>query len=105
MTQIDRVDLMNYAVYGDETDPEWEEIRSFIKLNPDAQREFEEIKKSLTHASKKRREEGDRSYTSRDKEYLQSSGNSEKVNGSDRPKNKPEEKKEGKKSWWSALKG
>jgi hypothetical protein len=58
MPDFDRIDLMNYAMYGNDFDPQWEEIRSYLKSSASAQKEFEDIKKTIPHPSpgKRRRE-------------------------------------------------
>lgn len=50
MHDFDRIDLMNFANYGNDFDSQWDEIRAYIKSSASAQRELEEIKKSL-HAT------------------------------------------------------
>lgn len=58
MPDFDRIDLMNYAMYGNDFDPQWDEIRAFLKSNAAAQKELEEIKRTVPspHLGKKRRE-------------------------------------------------
>lgn len=58
MPDFDRIDLMNYAMYGNDFDPQWDEIRAFLKTNVSAQKELEEIKRTVPspHLGKKRRE-------------------------------------------------
>ncbi|PJZ46763.1 hypothetical protein [Leptospira brenneri] len=58
MPDFDRIDLMNYAMYGNDFDPQWDEIRAFLKTNVSAQKELEEIKRTVPspHVGKKRRE-------------------------------------------------
>jgi hypothetical protein len=58
MPDFDRIDLMNYAMYGNDFDPQWDEIRSYLKSSASAQKEFEEIKRTIPHPSqgKKRRD-------------------------------------------------
>lgn len=58
MPDFDRIDLMNYAMYGNDFDPQWDEIRAFLKSNTAAQKELEEIKRTVPspHLGKKRRE-------------------------------------------------
>ncbi|MBM9590360.1 hypothetical protein JWG41_07885 [Leptospira sp. 201903075] len=58
MPEFDRIDLMNYAMYGNDFDPQWDEIRAFLKTNVSAQKELEEIKRTVPspHLGKKRRE-------------------------------------------------
>jgi len=46
MSDISYVDLMNFAVYGND-DPEWDDIKRYISSNPQAKAEYEEIKKNL----------------------------------------------------------
>ncbi|BDA80038.1 hypothetical protein LPTSP3_g29680 [Leptospira kobayashii] len=47
MPDFDRIDLMNYAIYGNDFDSQWDEIRAYLKSNAGAQRELEEIKRTL----------------------------------------------------------
>ncbi|MBL0953718.1 MULTISPECIES: hypothetical protein [Leptospira] len=56
MPDFDRIDLMNYAMYGNDFDPQWDEIRAFIKSNASAQKELEEIKRTVPspHVGKRR---------------------------------------------------
>jgi hypothetical protein len=58
MPDFDRIDLMNFAIYGNDFDSQWDEIRAYLKSSAAAQRELEEIKKSLPSPSmgKKRRD-------------------------------------------------
>ncbi|MCZ8344158.1 MAG: hypothetical protein O9301_14080 [Leptospira sp.] len=58
MPDFDRIDLMNYAMYGNDYDSEWDEIRAYLKSSASAQRELEEIKRSIPQPSsgKKRRD-------------------------------------------------
>ena len=57
MSEFTTVDLMNYAVYGNETDSEWDEIRNYIESNSQAKKEYEEIKKNLPEGRKSRYQE------------------------------------------------
>jgi len=59
MPDFDRIDLMNFAIYGNDYDSQWDEIRAYLKSSATAQRELEEIKRSLPSQSsmvKKRRD-------------------------------------------------
>lgn len=59
MPEFDRIDLMNFAMYGNDFDPQWEEIRAYLKSSSHAQKELEEIKRTLPAPSlggKRRRE-------------------------------------------------
>ena len=59
MPDFDRIDLMNFAIYGNDYDSQWDEIRAYLKSSAAAQRELEEIKRSLPSPSsmgKKRRD-------------------------------------------------
>ncbi len=59
MPDFDRIDLMNFAIYGNDYDAQWDEIRAYLKSSASAQRELEEIKRSLPSPSsvgKKRRD-------------------------------------------------
>lgn len=51
MADFDRIDLMNFVKYGNDFDDQWDEIRNYIKSNSTAQKEVEEIKKSLPQSS------------------------------------------------------
>lgn len=51
MADFDRIDLMNFVKYGNDFDDQWDEIRNYIKSNSTAQKEVEEIKKSLPQTS------------------------------------------------------
>ncbi|TGN19399.1 hypothetical protein [Leptospira idonii] len=51
MPDFDRIDLMNFAIYGNDYDSQWDEIRAYLKSSASAQRELEEIKKSLPSQS------------------------------------------------------
>jgi FtsZ-interacting cell division protein ZipA len=51
MANYDRIDLMNFVRYGNDIDEQWDEIRSFIKSNASAQRELEEIRKTVPQSS------------------------------------------------------
>ncbi|GBF50195.1 hypothetical protein LPTSP4_17190 [Leptospira ryugenii] len=59
MPDFDRIDLMNYAIYGNDYDPQWDEIRAYLKSSAAAQRELEEIKRSLPtqHSNVKRKKD------------------------------------------------
>lgn len=47
MANFDRIDLMNFVKYGNDYDDQWDEIRNYIKSNATAQKEVEDIKRSL----------------------------------------------------------
>ncbi|MDZ4725414.1 MAG: hypothetical protein SH817_04615 [Leptospira sp.] len=47
MPDFDRIDLMNFAIYGNDYDSQWDEIRAYLKSSAAAQRELEEIKRTL----------------------------------------------------------
>ena len=51
MANYDRIDLMNFVRYGNDIDEQWDEIRNYIKSNAGAQRELEEIRKSIPQSS------------------------------------------------------
>ncbi|MCC5813373.1 MAG: hypothetical protein JJT78_01335 [Leptospira sp.] len=100
MANFDRIDLMNFVKYGNDFDDQWDEIRNYIKSNPTAQKEVEDIKKSLPQTSsynRKRMESFERTNTESPSEssaspsgpqtYAPSSSNSEP------------------KKWWSKLLG
>ncbi|EQA44023.1 hypothetical protein LEP1GSC050_3320 [Leptospira broomii serovar Hurstbridge str. 5399] len=55
MPEFDQIDLMNYAVYGNEHDPEWVEIRNYIRSNAGAQKEYEEMKRNLASIQPRRK--------------------------------------------------
>lgn len=101
MANFDRIDLMNYVKYGNDFDDQWDEIRNYIKSNPTAQREVEDIKKSLPQTSsynRKRAESFERSTST------PSSSPSESVSPVNREPGSPAMKNEPKK-WWSKLLG
>ncbi|PJZ66962.1 hypothetical protein CH371_02395 [Leptospira wolffii] len=56
MPDFDQIDLFNYAAYGNEHDPEWDEIRNYIRSNSSASKEYEEIKKNLLNVQPKRKQ-------------------------------------------------
>ncbi|TGK21180.1 hypothetical protein EHO61_04845 [Leptospira fluminis] len=56
MPEFDQIDLMNYAVYGNEHDPEWAEIRNYIRSNAGAQKEYEEMKRNLASIQPRRKQ-------------------------------------------------
>jgi hypothetical protein len=59
MPDFDRIDLMNFAIYGNDFDSQWDEIRAYLKSSATAQKELEEIKRSLPSqqaVGKKRRD-------------------------------------------------
>lgn len=51
MPDFDQIDLINYAVYGNENDPEWDSIRNYVTSNPQAFQKMEDLKKGLVQAS------------------------------------------------------
>ncbi|MCZ8155097.1 MAG: hypothetical protein O9264_03190 [Leptospira sp.] len=59
MPDFDRIDLMNFAIYGNDYDSQWDEVRAYLKSSAAAQRELEEIKRTLpttSSAGKKRKD-------------------------------------------------
>ncbi|MCE9502119.1 MAG: hypothetical protein K8R21_16685, partial [Leptospira sp.] len=56
MSEYDSIDLLNFAMYGNDFDPEWEDIRNFIRSNSAAQKELEDLKKNLPTSGKRRRD-------------------------------------------------
>ncbi|MDV6234088.1 hypothetical protein CH379_000365 [Leptospira ellisii] len=95
MPEFDSIDLMNYAVYGNEQDPEWADIRNYIKSSASAQRELEELKRSIPTNARKRREPLRPQDSGRERTYSQESASDA------RDSNSPEEKKK----WWSIFTG
>lgn len=93
MPEFDSIDLMNYAVYGNKLDPEWADIRNYIKSNTSAQKELEELRRSAPHPqnARKRRDPSQPQELGRDKSY----------DSDPRNTNSPEEKKK----WWSIFSG
>lgn len=91
MPEFDSIDLMNYAIYGNELDPEWADIRNYIKSNASAQKELEELRRSIPHPQniRKRRDPSQPQELGRDKSYDSDPKNA----------NSPEEKKK----WWSIF--
>lgn len=96
MPDFDRIDLMNYAMYGNDFDPQWDEIRAFLKSNAAAQKELEEIKRTVPspHLGKKRREN---LLTSDPGESHGSSGTGSELRN---PNSDPTAK-----SWWQKILG
>ncbi|EMM74602.1 hypothetical protein M9Y82_05675 [Leptospira weilii] len=93
MPEFDSIDLMNYAVYGNEQDPEWADIRNYIKSSASAQRELEELRRSTPHNDRKRR---DLSRPQERGKFHESESSSDPRNA-----NSLEEKKK----WWSIFTG
>ncbi|AXR59923.1 hypothetical protein [Leptospira mayottensis] len=93
MPEFDSIDLMNYAVYGNEQDPEWADIRNYIKSSASAQRELEELRRSTPQNDRKRRD------LARPQELGR--GKSHEPESSPRNANSLEEKKK----WWSIFTG
>ncbi|PJZ78172.1 hypothetical protein [Leptospira neocaledonica] len=56
MPEFDQIDLFNYAAYGNEDDPQWDDIRNYIRSNANASKEYEEIKKNLSNVQPKRKQ-------------------------------------------------
>ncbi|PJZ71012.1 hypothetical protein CH373_00310 [Leptospira perolatii] len=98
MPEFDQIDLMNYAVYGNEHDPEWLEIRNYIQSNSTAQKEYEEIKRNLPALPARRRtREFGRSQTS-------NSPSNTATAGSRTPEGNPTSD-EARKKWWNVFLG
>ncbi|RHX82306.1 hypothetical protein [Leptospira yasudae] len=95
MPEFDSIDLMNYAVYGNEHDPEWADIRNYIKSSASAQRELEELRRSVPQNVRKRRDPSRPQDLGRERSY-DSDSSSDSRNA-----NSPEEKKK----WWSIFTG
>ncbi|XDD50316.1 hypothetical protein AB3N59_00370 [Leptospira sp. WS92.C1] len=95
MPEFDSIDLMNYAVYGNEQDPEWADIRNYIKSSASAQRELEELKRAVPQNARRRRDSPHSQDSGRDRSYSQNSPSAP------RDANSPEEKKK----WWSIFTG
>ncbi|EKR64187.1 hypothetical protein LEP1GSC036_3740 [Leptospira weilii str. 2006001853] len=93
MPEFDSIDLMNYAVYGNEQDPEWADIRNYIKSSASAQRELEELRRSTPQHDRKRR---DLSRSQERGKFHESESSSDPRNA-----NSLEEKKK----WWSIFTG
>lgn len=57
MANFDRIDLMNFVKYGNDFDDQWDEIRNYIKSSSTAQKELEDIKRTLPqqYSSSRRR--------------------------------------------------
>jgi hypothetical protein len=96
MAQFDRIDLMNFVKYGNDFDDQWDEIRNYIRSNASAQREIEEIKRTLPQSSPagRKRPEPGFSQTSRTPAPTQTS----QEEGNTAPGSDP-------KKWWSKLLG
>ncbi|AOP32469.1 hypothetical protein A0128_00375 [Leptospira tipperaryensis] len=94
MPEFDSIDLMNFAVYGNEHDPEWADIRNYIKSSASAQKELEELRRSVPQNARKRRDPI-RSHELGGGSYGQESSSDP------RNANSPEEKKK----WWSIFTG
>ncbi|EMY77361.1 hypothetical protein LEP1GSC060_2896 [Leptospira weilii serovar Ranarum str. ICFT] len=92
MPEFDSIDLMNYAIYGNEQDPEWADIRNYIKSNASAQKELEELRRSVPQNVRKRRDPSRPQDFERDRSHDSSDS---------RNANSPEEKKK----WWSIFTG
>ncbi|MGJ4787536.1 hypothetical protein EHQ52_07290 [Leptospira koniambonensis] len=91
MPEFDQIDLFNYAAYGNEDDPQWDDIRNYIRSNANASKEYEEIKKNLTNVQPKRKQKD----FGRPRQEMKSSDgdpNSDKPAGQD-------------KKWWSVFLG
>jgi hypothetical protein len=100
MVNFDRIDLMNFVKYGNDFDDQWDEIRNYIKSNPTAQKEVEDIKKSLPQTSsynRKRMESFERSNVESPSESPASPAGSQ-GNSPSYSSNEP-------KKWWSKLLG
>ena len=79
MSEFNTIDLMNYAVYGNDFDPEWSEIRKYIEADAEARKEFEEIKRTLLQR---------KSSSSRERSYFKTESDNE-----EKKEDKPPEKK------------
>lgn len=96
MANFDRIDLTNYAVYGNDYDPQWDEIRAYLKSNAQAQRELEEIRRSmLQSAPRKKKDFFSQSPTSNDSADSTPSSSTQPSSNSNPPKKK----------WWDVLLG
>ncbi|RHX88915.1 hypothetical protein [Leptospira stimsonii] len=95
MPEFDSIDLMNFAVYGNEHDPEWADIRNYIKSSASAQKELEELRRSVPQNARKRRD-SIRSHELGDNRSYGQDSSSDPRNA-----NSPEEKKK----WWSIFTG
>ncbi|EQA64873.1 hypothetical protein [Leptospira alexanderi] len=95
MPEFDSIDLMNYAVYGNEQDPEWADIRNYIKSSASAQRELEELRRSTPQNDRKRRD------LSRPQELGRGKSHESESSSDPRNANSLEEKKK----WWSIFTG
>lgn len=91
MPEFDQIDLFNYAAYGNEHDPEWDEIRNYIRSNSSASKEYEEIKRNLSNVQPKRKQ--------RDIGRPRAEGNLS-TKESDSPQTSNQNKK-----WWSVFLG
>ncbi len=91
MPEFDQIDLFNYAAYGNEHDPEWDDIRNYIRSNPSALKEYEEIKKNLVNVQPKRKQR-DFGRSRQDGNPSSGEANSSQTGGQD-------------KKWWSVFLG
>jgi uncharacterized protein YabN with tetrapyrrole methylase and pyrophosphatase domain len=101
MADFDRIDLMNFLKYGNDFDEQWDEIRNYIKTNPSAQRELEDIRKTLPQSNtynKRRAESFERSYSRETSEEVPSSPSNPREPYSSQTN-------DSNKKWWSKLLG
>ncbi len=97
MLEFDQIDLINFAVYGNEKDPEWDSIRNFVSSNPTAREKMEDLKKSLLLATETQKQ------MIKEENYSGSEANLVKSTTS---KSSRANLKNGtKKSWWRRLTG
>ncbi|TGK03084.1 hypothetical protein EHQ53_06435 [Leptospira langatensis] len=92
MPEFDQIDLFNYAAYGSEDDPEWDDIRNYIRSNSSASKEYEEIKRNLSNVQPKRKQ---RDYGRPNRMETNSPGSEPNS-----PKQGDQDKK-----WWSVFLG
>jgi uncharacterized protein YabN with tetrapyrrole methylase and pyrophosphatase domain len=99
MANYDRIDLMNFVRYGNDIDDQWDEIRNYIKSNAGAQREVDEIRKTLPQSSQAARRKMEsfepQSYSSKLQDVPPSTPNKGEVNT-------PKEKNQ---KWWNKILG
>jgi hypothetical protein len=99
MANFDRIDLMNFVKYGNDFDDQWDEIRNFIKSSSSAQKELEDIKRTLPQQNSSSRRRVDSMDRTSQEGRLQSNPLSQSS-----PRDPGQEKVEQKK-WWSKLLG
>ncbi|TGL61019.1 hypothetical protein [Leptospira sarikeiensis] len=91
MPEFDQIDLFNYAAYGNEDDPQWDDIRNYIRSNTNASKEYEEIKKNLSNVQPKRKQ---KDFGRPRQEVKSSDGNPNSGNTGEQNK-----------KWWSVFLG